>query len=86
VRRQVVAALARGPVEVDFEGVDLASQSFMDEAFGKLTDEVSAAVLNEKCRVVNTSEIILAMLRVAIRERRRLRGSGRPPATMVTAR
>ena len=58
----------------------------MDEAFGKLTDEVSAEVLNEKCRVVNASEVILAMLRVAIRERRRLRGGSRLPATMVTAR
>ena len=81
VRALIAAAVAEGPVDVDFAGVDLASESFMDEAFGKLTGEVSPSVLNERCRIVNANPTILTMLRVAIWERRRMRDlGGRPPA------
>ena len=83
VRSRIAAGLANGPVEVDFSGVRLASESFLDEAFGRLSEEVPVSVLNERCHIVNANDTILAMLRVAIRERRRLRESGGAPQAMA---
>ena len=76
VRLRIAAALAIGSVEVDFSRVRLASESFLDEAFGRLSEEVPVSVLNERCRIVNANDTVLTMLRVAVRERRRLRESG----------
>ena len=73
VRDLVMTHIAEGPVELDFAGVDLASPSFLDEAFGKLTDTLAPSLLNERCHIVNANPTILAMLRMAIRERRRMR-------------
>lgn len=72
LRSRIAVAVAEGPVEVDFAGVRFASESFLDEAFGRLTEEIPPALLREHCRIVNANDTILAMLRVAVRERRRL--------------
>ena len=83
VRWRIVEALAVGPVEVDFGGVNLASQSFLDEAFGRMSEDFEASFLNAHCQIVNANDTILTMLRVAIRERRRLQGLGGAPQAMA---
>ena len=76
VRSSIAAALAIGPVDVDFSGVRLASESFLDEAFARLSEEVPVSVLRKRCRILNANDSVLTMLRVAVRERKRLRQSG----------
>ncbi len=76
VRSSIAAALAIGPVDVDFSGVRLASESFLDEAFARLSEEVPVSVLRKRCRILNANDTVLTMLRVAVRERKRLRQSG----------
>lgn len=63
----------------------LATDSFLDEVFGRLADDVPMALLNERCRITHANPTIRTMLRVAVRERRRLRGDGSRP-TAVTPR
>ena len=72
IRARIVQAVREGPVEVDFTGVELASEAFLDEGIARLVEQVPTSLLRERCQISNANQMVMAMLRVALRERRRV--------------
>ena len=56
-------------VAIDFKGVEVASHSFCDEAFGKLICEIGFENFKRRLKFWNCSEEIKAVIRFVLRER-----------------
>jgi len=70
-RQYIAAALSEGETTVDFTGVQIATQGFLDEAIGKLAGEVSVDTLKTRCRFAGMNTTIAGLVRMVIVERRR---------------
>ncbi|MEP0547496.1 MAG: STAS-like domain-containing protein [Rhodothermales bacterium] len=58
-----------GPLVLDFEGVNRASSSFLDELIGRLADELGDDAFRERVRLVNLSPRLLDMANVVTTQR-----------------
>jgi hypothetical protein len=61
-------------VEVSFKGMDSASPSFLDEAFGKLVEEYDLNFLKKHLSITNISDHYRMVLNKAIIRRNGLKG------------
>jgi hypothetical protein len=58
-----------GPLALDFDGVDSASSSFLDELLGRLVDELGQETFNQNIRLVNMPDEMVDMANVVIGQR-----------------
>ena len=54
---------------LDFEGVENASSSFLDELLGRLADELGPETFVSEIRIVNAPELVVDMANVVIHQR-----------------
>lgn len=71
LRRKVQSLLPDmdGPLALDFDGVDSATSSFLDELLGRLFDELGQETFNQKIRLVNMPDDMVDMANVVIGQR-----------------
>ena len=71
LRRKVLALLPdlESPLNLDFDGVNSASSSFLDELLGLLIFEIGGDEFRKKIRTVNASDQMLGMIEYVIAER-----------------
>lgn len=62
IHNAIMDAISSIPVDekivVDFDGVDIATGSFLGIALVSLTKEISPSILNERVKVINTSPVV----------------------------
>lgn len=73
LRRKLLSVLPdmEGPLLIDFEGVENAASSFLDELLGRLADELGEATFNERVQVVGLTPRLRSMANVVIAHRLR---------------
>lgn len=71
LRRKIQSLLPdmSGPLVLDFEGVETASSSFLDELLGRLVDELGQETVSRKIRLVNMPDDMVDMANVVIGQR-----------------
>ena len=71
LRRKILAILPDmdTPLVLDFDGVENASSSFLDELLGRLADELGPETFAEEIRIVNAPELVVDMANVVIHQR-----------------
>ncbi len=69
-RREIEAAIERGEkVELDFDGVEVVSNSFADECFAKLMFEFDLPRVKAHTTFINASPFIKAVIANSFKER-----------------
>jgi hypothetical protein len=78
LRRKLLSLLPElsGPLVLDFEGVDSASSSFLDELLGRLAEELGPASFRTRIRLERASNRIRGMADVVVRQRLEGHSSG----------
>ena len=75
-RREIEQAIERGEkVELDFDGVEIVSNSFADECFAKLTLIFDLFRIKEHTTFLNASPFIKAVIANSFKERLQASGS-----------
>lgn len=71
--RQEIVANINNTVEINLKNVEVISNSFADEAFGKLLTEekMSFAFLRENLKFNNSSDLVRSLIVKALNERRK---------------
>ena len=71
LRRKILTLLSEmsDPLILDFEGIQSASSSFLDELLGRLAQELGIAAFRSRIRIVNVPDRIRGMAQVVIRQR-----------------
>lgn len=71
LRRKIMAILPDydGPLILDFDGVETATSSFLDELLGRLAEHLGERAFGEKIKLVNISKLLLDMANVVIHQR-----------------
>lgn len=70
VREQLLSSIQHDVIViVDFSGIELTSQSFADEVFGKLVIEIGLENITKKFRLANVSPDIGSVIKYVMHER-----------------
>jgi hypothetical protein len=75
VRTQLLALLERGPVEVDFDGVEAYTPSFMDEVLGKSLEIVGLERFRRDVRLFCSSASVRKLVNLVLSNRAARRAS-----------
>ena len=70
-RRKLEALLPNAdvPIALNFQGIEFASSSFLDELLGRLVVKIGPAAFKEHIRIVNISDTIRRIADVVIKQR-----------------
>ena len=74
LRDLILSAWMNAPVVVDFDGLQITSVSFFDEAFGQITLKYGPKELQQKVRLMNLDKFDQALLKDILASRAREAG------------
>lgn len=73
IRKGVILNIsAQGKIVFDFRGIDVISNSFADECFGKLIDEIGITLAKQKTTFTNANSKVSFVIRKAMSDRLRI--------------